>query len=176
MYINWCWCGPLQVIIAMFLLYQELGASMFAGFAILIIIMPLNAIFASFLKKLQTKQMEYKDERVKIINEILNGIKVIKLYAWELSFMNRIFNIRNKEIKKVFQIAYFDCVLEFVWTIAPFLVSFVTFAIYVLSDDKHILDAQKAFVSLTLFNLLRYPLSMLPTLFSNVVMVNIKIC
>ena len=160
----------------MFLLYQELGASMFAGFAILIIILPLNAIFASFFKKLQTKQMEYKDERVKIINEILNGIKVIKLYAWELSFMNRIFNIRNKEIKKILQIAYFDCILTFCWSFTPFLVSFVTFAIYVLSDDKHILDAQKAFVSLTLFNLLRYPLSMLPTLFSNVVMVNIKIC
>ena len=159
----------------MFLLYQELGASIFAGLAILIIIMPLNAIFASFLKKLQTKQMEYKDERIKIINEILNGIKVIKLYAWELSFMNKVFNIRNKEIKKVFQIAYFSIVLEFVWSFAPFLVSLVTFAIYVLSDDKHILYAEKAFVSLALFNLLRFPLSMLPALFSEVVMVNIKI-
>ena len=159
----------------MFLLYQELGASIFAGLAILIIILPLNAIFASFMKKLQTKQMEHKDERVKIINEILNGIKVIKLYAWELSFMNRISNIRNKEIKKIFQIAYFKFTLEFVWTIAPFLASLATFAIYVLTDEKHILDAQKAFVSLALFNLLRYPLSMLPALFSDVVMVNIKI-
>ena len=159
----------------MFLLYQELGASMFAGLAIFIIILPLNAIFTSFLEKFQIKQMEHKDERVKIINEILNGIKVIKLYAWELSFMNKISNIRNKEVGKILQIAYFDCVLAFFWSTAPFLVSLVTFAIYVLTDEKHILDAQKAFVSLALFNLLRFPLSMLPALFSDVVMVNIKI-
>ena len=159
----------------MFLLYQELGASMFAGLAIFIIIMPLNAICASFIKKLQTKLMEHKDERIKIINEILNGIKVIKLYAWELSFMNRIFNIRNKEIKKNFQINYFDLILNFFVTTAPLLVSLATFAIYVLTDEKHILDAQKAFVSLTLFNLLRFPLGMLPVLFNDIVAVNIKI-
>ena len=175
MYINWCWCGPLQVIIAMFLLYQELGASIFPGLAVLIIIMPLNAISASFLKKLQTKKMEYKDKRVKIINEILNGIKVIKLYAWELSFMDRISKIRNKEIKKVFQTEYFESVLVYIWLISPFLVSLLTFAIYVLSDDKHVLDAQKAFVSLALFNLLRVPLNMIAGVFNQIVMVNIKI-
>ena len=60
-------------------------------------------------------------------------------------------------------------------TTAPLLVSLATFAIYVLTDEKHILDAQKAFVSLALFNLLRYPLNDLPMLFNDIVMVNIKI-
>lgn len=50
-------------------------------------------------------------------------------------------------------------------------VSLVTFAVYILSDEKNVLDAEKAFVSLSLFNILRFPLSMLPMLISNIVQV-----
>ena len=31
--------------------------------------------------------MKHKDERIKMMNEILNGIKLLKMYAWEMSFM-----------------------------------------------------------------------------------------
>jgi len=51
-------------------------------------------------------------------------------------------------------------------------VSLLTYAVYVLSDDNHILDAETAFVSLSLFYLLRYPLSLLPRLVSNIVEVS----
>lgn len=46
-----------------------------------------------------------------------------------------------------------------------------TFAVYVLSDEKNVLDAQKAFVSLSLFNLLRFPLAMLPMIVTSIVQV-----
>ena len=52
----------------------------------------------------------------------------------------------------------------FLWTSAPFLVALCSFATYVLSDPNNILDANTAFVSLTLFNLLRIPLNFLPSL------------
>ncbi len=55
--------------------------------------------------------------------------------------------------------------------VAIFQVSLVTFGVYVLSSDENILDAKTAFVSLSLFNLLRFPLSMLPMLISNLVQV-----
>ena len=173
-FINLVWSAPLQIIIAMSLLYRELGASVFAGLGVMILLLPLNGIFAAIQRKFHIKQMAQKDERVKIMNEVLNGIKVIKLYAWEFSFMDTIFKIRNKEIKKLLQIAYFGCVTTFFWTTAPFLVSLVTFAIYVLTDPTHVLDAQKAFVSLALFNLLRFPMTMLPQMITFIVMVNIQ--
>lgn len=46
-----------------------------------------------------------------------------------------------------------------------------TFAVYVLTDESHVLDAQKAFVSLALFNILRFPLNMLPMVISSMVQV-----
>ena len=166
------WSCPIQICLAIFFLYLELGVSVFAGLLVMILLLPLNGILASFQRKLQVKQMKHKDERVKTMNEILNGIKVIKLYAWEYSFMNTVFNIRHKEIEKLKQMAYYGCVSTFVWTCAPFLVSLVTFAVYVLSSDENILDAQKAFVSLALFNLLQSPMAMLPQMITYVVMVS----
>ena len=42
--------------------------------------------------------MAYKDDRIKLMNEILNGMKVLKLYAWESSFMHQVEQIRDKEV------------------------------------------------------------------------------
>ena len=158
----------------MSLLYRELGASVFAGVGVMILLLPLNGMFGAIQRKFQIKQMAQKDERIKIMNEVLNGIKVIKLYAWEFSFIDTILKIRNKEIKKLLQFAYIGCITTLVWTTTEFLVSLITFTIYVLTHPTHILDAQKAFVSLSLFNLLRYPMIMLPQFITFIVMVNIQ--
>lgn len=121
--------------------------------------------------------MKKKDERVKVVSEILGGMRVIKLYGWEMPFINRVNGIRDMEISMLKNISYVgavtSCKLKLrsllivtfinifpvspvIWTTAPFLVSFVTFAIYVLLSDENILDAKRAFVSLALFNLLRF--------------------
>lgn len=48
----------------------------------------------------------------------------------------------------------------------------MSFATYVLVDEKNVLDANKAYVSISLFNILRFPLSMLPMMISNIVQVS----
>ena len=100
------------------------GPSVLAGLAVMIILIPLNGWIANLSKKLQVKQMKNKDERVKLMNEILNGIKVLKLYAWEPSFQKFVTDIRDKEIKVLTQSAYLNAGTSFIWTCAPFVVSF----------------------------------------------------
>ncbi len=174
-FINLVWSAPLQIFLAMYFLWLELGPSVLAGLLVMILMLPLNALLAGYQRKLQIKQMKQKDERVKTMNEILSGIRVIKLYAWEKSFMKNVFKIRNIELANLKHMAYLGCATTFLWTCAPFLVALVTFAIYVLIDDSHILDAQKAFVSLALFNLLRFPLTMLPQMITFIVMVSLSL-
>ena len=91
--------------------------------------------------------MTMKDQRIKVIGEMLSGMRVIKLYGWELPFIRKVSNIRDKEIVSLREIAYVNTITSFIWTCAPFLVSFFTFAVYVLSSDDNVLDAKKAFVS-----------------------------
>jgi len=79
--------------VALVLLYNTLGPSIFAGVFIMISVIPLNAWLAAKMKTLQETQMKNKDNRIKLMDEILGGIKIIKLYAWEIPFIQKVFFI-----------------------------------------------------------------------------------
>ncbi len=70
------WSGPYQIIMSLIFLYVIMGPSIFAGFAVMVVMVPISGVLASFSKKLQAKQMKNKDSRIKLVNEVLNGIKV----------------------------------------------------------------------------------------------------
>lgn len=75
-YINMIWSGPVQITISIYFLWVTLGPSILAGVGVMIIMIPINAVITNKLKQFQVKQMALKDKRIKMMNEILNGIKV----------------------------------------------------------------------------------------------------
>uniref|UniRef100_A0A673W5I6 Canalicular multispecific organic anion transporter 2-like n=1 Tax=Salmo trutta TaxID=8032 RepID=A0A673W5I6_SALTR len=174
-FLNMLWSAPLQIILALYFLWQNLGPSVLAGVAVMILLIPLNAAIAVRTRAYQVEQMQYKDTRIKLMNEILNGIKVLKLYAWENSFKDKVLEIRQKELNVLRKTAYLGALSTMAWTSAPFLVALMTFAVYVTVDKNNILDAEKAFVSLSLFNILRFPLNMLPQVISSVVQASVSL-
>ncbi|KAM9779656.1 multidrug resistance-associated protein 1-like [Neosynchiropus ocellatus] len=174
-YINMIWSAPLQVVLALYFLWQNLGPSVLAGVAVMILMVPVNAVIAMKTKTYQVAQMKSKDSRIKLMNEMLNGIKVLKLYAWELAFKDKVSDIRESELLVLKKAAYLGAVSTFTWVCAPFLVALSTFAVYVLIDENNVLDAQKAFVSLALFNILRFPLNMLPMVISSMVQASVSL-
>ncbi|XP_040171081.1 multidrug resistance-associated protein 1-like isoform X1 [Anopheles arabiensis] len=161
-YMHILWSGVLIIALCVYLLYDILGAAVFAGLGVMILITPVSGVIATKMRDAQVAQMKIKDDRVKKMNEILGGIKVLKLYAWEPSFQDNILTVRKEEIGILKRMAYYGAGIYFTFTIAPFLVTLVSFAVYVLMDEENILDPQTAFVSLALFNILRFPLGMLP--------------
>uniref|UniRef100_A0AAQ5YZ93 ATP-binding cassette, sub-family C (CFTR/MRP), member 3 n=1 Tax=Amphiprion ocellaris TaxID=80972 RepID=A0AAQ5YZ93_AMPOC len=170
-FLNMLWSAPLQIMLALYFLWQNLGPSVLAGVAVMIMLIPFNAVIAM---KTRVEQMQYKDARIKLMNEILNGIKVLKLYAWENSFKEKVLAIRQKELSVLRKTAYLGALSTMAWTSAPFLVALTTFAVYVTVDENNVLDAEKAFVSLSLFNILRFPLNMLPQVISSMVQVSMR--
>ncbi|XP_063816843.1 ATP-binding cassette sub-family C member 3 isoform X3 [Pseudophryne corroboree] len=174
-FLNMLWSAPLQICLALYFLWQTLGPSVLAGVAVMVLLIPINAFIAMKTRAFQVEQMQYKDSRIKLMNEILNGIKVLKLYAWEPSFAQKVLEIRSKELNVLKKSAYLNALSTFAWTSAPFLVALTTFAVYVTVDDQNVLDAEKAFVSLSLFNILRFPLNMLPQVISNLAQASVSI-
>ncbi|KAJ8967485.1 hypothetical protein NQ314_002799 [Rhamnusium bicolor] len=172
-FLNMIWSAPLQIFLSLYFLWYELGPSVLAGLAVMIILIPVNGFIANKVKTLQIRQMKNKDERVKLMNEVLSGIKVLKLYAWEPSFESQILKIRNKEIKVLKEAAYMNAGTSFIWSCAPFLVTLVTFIIYIYSDSSNVLTPQIVFKSLTLFAIMRLPMSLLPILLVYVVEVSL---
>ncbi|XP_062352440.1 ATP-binding cassette sub-family C member 2 isoform X1 [Cinclus cinclus] len=173
-FIHQLWSSPLQIILSIVFLWGELGPSVLAGIGTMVLLLPINAFLVAKAKTIQERNMKNKDERMKIMTEMLNGIKILKLFAWEPSFEKRVIDIRARELKNLVNFGYLQSVSVFVFTCAPFLVSLASFAVYVLVNENNILDAQKAFTAISLFNVLRFPMAMLPMVLSSLVQTNVS--
>uniref|UniRef100_A0A8B9SE88 Canalicular multispecific organic anion transporter 1 n=1 Tax=Apteryx owenii TaxID=8824 RepID=A0A8B9SE88_APTOW len=173
-FIHQLWSCPLQIVLSIVFLWMELGPSVLAGIGVMVLLIPINGFLVTKAKGIQVRNMKNKDERMKIMNEILNGIKILKLFAWEPSFEKRIKEIRARELRDLLNFSYLQSISIFVFSCAPFLVSLASFAVYVLVDENNILDAQKAFTAISLFNVLRFPMAMLPMVISSLVQTNVS--
>uniref|UniRef100_T1K4Y0 ABC-type glutathione-S-conjugate transporter n=1 Tax=Tetranychus urticae TaxID=32264 RepID=T1K4Y0_TETUR len=172
--INLIWSCPLQIGISIYFLYQELGYSSFFGLAAMVIVMPFNSFMVKWCQKFQVKFMKHKDERVKFMNEVLSGIKILKFYAWEESFLDHVNDLRHKELTHLKRLSYLECATSFLWICSPALVSVATFAAYVLIQGET-LTASKAFVSLFLLQILQAPVTMLPDLLSMYIRASVSV-
>lgn len=126
--INLFWICPLQITIAIFLLWQHLGYASLAGLGVLLLLLPFNAFIGAQIRSLQTRLLIFKDRRFRCLNETLAGIRAIKLYAWEEFFHQKITEIRNLEIRNLKFQAIYSSAITFAFTSAPFFVSL--FSIY----------------------------------------------
>uniref|UniRef100_A0A8R1DMH1 ABC-type glutathione-S-conjugate transporter n=1 Tax=Caenorhabditis japonica TaxID=281687 RepID=A0A8R1DMH1_CAEJA len=164
------WSAPLQILLALYFLWKLLGVSVLAGFLILILMIPFNSWISIKMRNCQMEQMKHKDERIKMMSEILNGMKVLKLYSWENSMEQMVLDIREKEIQVLKKLSYLNAATTLSWACAPFLVAVLTFGLYVLWDpENNILTPQITFVALALFNILRFPLAVFAMVFSQAV-------
>ncbi|XP_059143447.1 multidrug resistance-associated protein 1-like isoform X2 [Physella acuta] len=161
-YIYMLWSMPLMIVLALYMLWGTLGPSSMAGLGVLLLLMPINAWAAGKQRSYQMQQMKTKDKRIKIMNEILNGIKVLKLYAWEKSFQQKVTDIRSEELNTLRKTAYLIAVTMFIWTCAPYVVQLVSFGTYIAASDTGYLDPSTAFVAISLFGILRQPMAALP--------------
>lgn len=162
---QWChmiWSGPFQILLCLTSLYKLLGKSMWVGVVILVIMMPINSLLMRIQKKLQKMQMKNKDERSRLVSEILNNIKSLKLYSWEAPYKKKLEHVRNdKELKNLTKMGVYMAMTSFQFNIVPFLVSCSTFAVFVYTEKKP-LTTDLVFPALTLFNLLSFPLNVVP--------------
>ena len=137
------WSAPLQITLCCYFMWDQIGVAAMAGVAIVIFAIPINTVIAKLTRKLQLAQMKNKDKRIKLMNEILSGIKVIKLYGWEPSFSDQTHEIRNKEMNVLRKSAGLNAISMFIWTSVPFLMAVGSFTVYVLIKGGQILTPSR---------------------------------
>ncbi|KAG8182128.1 hypothetical protein JTE90_002622 [Oedothorax gibbosus] len=167
--------APLKIVIIVFIMWQYLGPSTLAGVGIMVFLLPISFYLTRVGEGYTDQQMTSKDLRLKHMNEILNGIKILKLYAWEIPFGTKVSEARKEEIKWIRYYLFCYVVTAFVYFCAPFMVSLASFATYLLTDRRNILDPTRAFVTLALTDQLRYALFGLPDTISELVQCNVSL-
>ncbi|KAI4297480.1 hypothetical protein L6164_037369 [Bauhinia variegata] len=167
------WSAPFRIIISMVLLYQQLGVASLLGSLMLVLMVPLQTIVISKMRKLTKEALQKTDKRVGIMNEILLAMDTVKCYAWETSFESKVQSIRNDELSTIRKAQLLSSLNSFILNSIPVLVTVSSFGMFTLLGGD--LTPARAFTSLSLFAVLRFPLNMLPNVLSQVVNANVSL-
>ena len=97
-YLQTIWSGPFQIIGSLILLWQQLNWATLSGVSVMLVMIPFTRFISRKLAAIQRELMKVKDERINTSSEALEGIKLIKLQAWERSFLQKIGGIRVNEL------------------------------------------------------------------------------
>jgi ABC-type bacteriocin/lantibiotic exporter with double-glycine peptidase domain len=93
------WSAVVQLVICLALLIANLGPSALAGFSVFLILTPIQGKIMRKLFQIRRKTMEWTDKRAKLLQELLGGMKLIKFFAWEAPFLERVAGYRKKEMR-----------------------------------------------------------------------------
>uniref|UniRef100_A0A8C1TJ37 Cystic fibrosis transmembrane conductance regulator n=1 Tax=Cyprinus carpio TaxID=7962 RepID=A0A8C1TJ37_CYPCA len=152
-FLHFLWVAPLQAAAVIGLLWQEIGASCLAGMAVLFFLMPLQTIFGKLFSKYRSKTAAFTDSRIRTMNEVVSGIRIIKMYAWEKPFATLVNDVRRKEISKIMSSSYLRGLNMASFFAANKIILFVTFTVYVLVGYK--ISASRVFVAVSLYSAVR---------------------
>ena len=153
------------MVAALVLLYFTIGVSMFAGFAFLVITIPVNLKIFRTVVHWYREAVTRADKRVKLVNELISGIRIVKFYAWEKPFKRMIEGVRGVELQAIEKHAYWiQCGMMVVFMQMPQLMQLCVFVTYYLTG--HAFRASVIFTTMQLFNVLRGPVSQFPSALS----------
>jgi ATP-binding cassette subfamily C (CFTR/MRP) protein 1 len=148
-FLHQLWSAPLQIIVSIALLWNVLGYASFGGIAVLILTSPTQILIGRVMAGLQRDIMKKKDARIKTTNEVMQGIRVLKFFAWETSFGDKIKEQRWAELTDLRTSQFIRAGIMLIWNMTPLFVTIVSFGIYVALGYE--LTAEKAFAALALF-------------------------
>lgn len=106
-FVHWIWILPLQSILICYLIWTKIGLAAVIGvLGLLLKTIPVQTGLSKLASKLRMKIAERTDARVGIMNELVQGIQVIKMYAWEKPFQSVVKEARRREVKQIRYASY----------------------------------------------------------------------
>ncbi|KAF5764679.1 putative ABC-type xenobiotic transporter [Helianthus annuus] len=167
------WSAPFRIIIALVLLYQQLGVASILGSLLLVLMFPIQTLVISNMQKMSKEGLQRTDKRIGLMNEVLAAMDTVKCYAWENSFQEKVQSIRTEELSWFWKVQMLGALNTFILNSIPVVVIVVSFGLFTLLGGE--LTPARAFTSLSLFAVLRFPLYNLPSVLSQVVNANVSL-
>lgn len=159
--------APIQFAVVVVILLVQLQQSALVGIAFLVVLSPVQGQIMKFLFGMRKKSMVFTDKRARLLQELLSGMKVVKLMAWEGPFLRRIDQIRTKEVRYIRSLLMMKGGNMAIASSVPVIAAILAFITY--SSTQGQLEAAETFTALTLFQLLRLPLMIFPLTLSAIV-------
>lgn len=155
------WGAPLQLAVTVGLLFHYIGVSAVIGLVVTLLTVPLQGKLMAVQVRLRKATIQISDRRVKLMNEILQGIKGVKFYAWEPPFTVEVEKERSAEIKNYANTVWVRSIFMAIMMAIPIVIAVITFTFFA-AVFKQDLDPARLFTGVALLNQLRTPVMMLP--------------
>ncbi|XP_058074510.1 ABC transporter C family member 3-like isoform X2 [Magnolia sinica] len=172
-YMHELWIVPVQVILALLILYKNLGLASIAAFVATVVVMLMNVPLGKLQENYQGKLMKSKDVRMKATSEILRNMRILKLQGWEMKFLSKIVELRKDETSWLKKYVYTSAMTTFVFWGAPTFVSVITFGACMLMGIP--LESGKILSALATFRILQEPIYNLPDTISMVAQTKVSL-
>ncbi|KAK9090191.1 hypothetical protein Sjap_023368 [Stephania japonica] len=173
-FIHGVWLLPIQVFLALIILYKNLGAiPSIAALLSTILVMVSNTPLVKLQERMHSKIMKAKDSRIKATSETLKSMRILKLHSWETIYKENIINLREVESNSLKRYLYICSVIAFLFWTSPTVVSVVTFGICILV--KIPLTAGTVLSALATFRVLQDPIYNLPELISTIAQTKVSL-
>ncbi|CAI5958721.1 unnamed protein product [Closterium sp. NIES-65] len=151
-YFHYVWLAVLDLTVICALVIVEAGVAALGGVAVVFLIQPLIVWMAKRVAALRPKALKFTDARVRLLGEVLSGMRVVKVNGWTAAFLDRIRALRDNELQWLRRAAYVRSVNSTLKDSVTPLASLATFGIYVAINGD--LPPQTAFAVLALFSIM----------------------
>ncbi|XP_071518290.1 LOW QUALITY PROTEIN: ATP-binding cassette sub-family C member 9 [Panulirus ornatus] len=169
MHCHYIWAIPLKVGVIMVLLWLQLGFSAVIAAVIgILLLTPLQFLLCKKINAVNKDFLDVSDERLRQTHELVTGIKLVKVHAWEDVFVRRISCVRERELRLLHKDSVLRALMTFLTQGSGVVVSLVTFGLYSVLEGLA-LEPSSVFSGLALFNQLTVPLFILPIIVSHTI-------
>ncbi|KAF9137953.1 hypothetical protein BGX30_009752 [Mortierella sp. GBA39] len=155
---------PYEIALALWLLYNQIGWSIFIGLVLIIALMSTQGFIVKAYMQAKIKKMEAADNRMRLMNEILAGIKIVKLYGWEDSFKQRVTAYRDQELVNLKFFGKLQVFMSTMFQSLPMVAGLISFSVYATVGGPNFtpgeITPQRIFVAISLFGLLAKPIGL----------------
>ncbi|CAG9831240.1 unnamed protein product [Diabrotica balteata] len=154
LYLHFIWVMPFQAAICFYIMYQSVGIAALAGTVFMLVEgIAMQGYLSRLQGQLRSKIAEKTDFRVKLMNELVAGIKVIKMYAWEKYFAKVVEAARTAEVSLISKTSAIKGLSLAFIVVTERVALYLTVITFVLLGNK--LTADKVFLSAQLYNSLQ---------------------
>ncbi|KAG0247965.1 hypothetical protein BG011_000669, partial [Mortierella polycephala] len=145
--------GPVEMIAVMYFLWREIEVACLSGLMVFALLMPIQMFFSRHFAKIRNKTVNARDDRIRTLSDVFQGIELVKLCAWEVPFQEKILMLRSIELKYIWKANMMRAGNMAIYFFFQPLIALFVFVTFWLQGKT--LTPDKVFVSLTLFNVMR---------------------
>ncbi|XP_068622150.1 probable multidrug resistance-associated protein lethal(2)03659 [Battus philenor] len=147
---------PIESAFIVYLMYRQIGVSTLFGVAFLLLFIPLQGYLGKISSNLRHQTTVRTDHRIRLMNEVIQSIEAIKMYAWEEAFAKIIGQARKKEMNVLKKMCWLRAVMISCVKLNTKVAIFISILSFIFFQND--LTAAKVFVIFYYYENLKYTL------------------